>query len=53
MAFERGTVVRSGWIWAGRPARAFRPLKDAEREAFAKGVEIYVSYAAAFRESPR
>jgi carbonic anhydrase/acetyltransferase-like protein (isoleucine patch superfamily) len=50
---EPGTVVRSGWIWAGRPARAFRPLKDAEREAFAKGVEIYVSYAAAFRESPR
>lgn len=50
---EPGTVVRSGWIWAGRPARAFRPLKDAEREAFAQGVEIYVRYAAAFREALR
>jgi carbonic anhydrase/acetyltransferase-like protein (isoleucine patch superfamily) len=50
---EPGTVVRGGWIWAGRPARAFRPLKDAEREAFAMGVEIYVGYAAAFREALR
>ncbi len=50
---EPGTLVRAGWIWAGRPARAFRPLKDAEREAFARGVEIYVGYAAAFREALR
>jgi carbonic anhydrase/acetyltransferase-like protein (isoleucine patch superfamily) len=50
---EPGTVVEAGWIWAGRPARAFRPLKDAEREAFATGVAIYVEYAAAFRASGR
>ena len=49
---EPGTVVKAGWIWAGRPARAFRPLKDAERAAFAMGVDIYVEYGAAFRESP-
>jgi carbonic anhydrase/acetyltransferase-like protein (isoleucine patch superfamily) len=48
-----GTVVEAGWIWAGRPARAFRPLKDAEREAFAQGVAIYVDYAAAFRAAAR
>jgi carbonic anhydrase/acetyltransferase-like protein (isoleucine patch superfamily) len=50
---EPGTVVEAGWIWAGRPARAFRPLKDAEREAFAKGVAIYVDYGAAFRAVAR
>ncbi len=46
---EPGTVVKAGRIWAGRPAREFRPLKDAEREAFATGVAIYVDYANAFR----
>lgn len=46
---EPGTVVRAGWIWAGRPARAFRELKDAEREWFAHGVGVYVGYARAYR----
>lgn len=46
---EPGTVVRAGWIWAGRPARAFREMKDAEREWFARGVEVYVGYARAYR----
>ena len=44
-----GTVVKAGWIWAGRPARAFRPLKDSEREWFARGVDVYVGYGAAYR----
>lgn len=45
---EPGTVVRAGWIWAGRPARAFRELKPAEREWFARGCEVYVGYARAY-----
>jgi len=45
---EPGTVVKAGWIWAGRPARAFRELKDAERELFQRGCEIYVRYGRAY-----
>ena len=41
---EPGTVVKAGWIWAGRPARAFREVRPAEREAFAYGVDVYVRY---------
>ena len=39
---EPGTVVPAGWIWAGRPARAFRELKPAERAEFARARDIYV-----------
>lgn len=46
---EPGTVVKSGWIWAGRPARAFRELRPAEREWFAAGAEVYVGYGRAYR----
>ena len=46
---EPGTVIRSGWIWAGRPARAFRELKSAERESFAQARDIYIRYANAYR----
>lgn len=45
---EPGTRVRAGWIWAGRPARAFRPVTDAERRFFRRGAEIYVAYAARY-----
>ncbi len=48
---EPGTVVRAGWIWAGRPARPFRELKPAERESFARGADVYVRYAADYRGS--
>jgi carbonic anhydrase/acetyltransferase-like protein (isoleucine patch superfamily) len=41
---EPETIVRAGWIWAGRPARAFRELRPAERESFARGVDVYVGY---------
>lgn len=44
-----GTVVKAGWIWAGRPARAFRELTAAERERFAAAADIYVEYGAAYQ----
>lgn len=46
---EPGTVVTAGWIWAGRPARAFRAVKASEREMFAQAAKIYVGYGAAYR----
>ncbi len=46
---EPGTVVKAGWIWAGRPARAFRELKPAERAEFARACDIYVRYAGDYR----
>jgi carbonic anhydrase/acetyltransferase-like protein (isoleucine patch superfamily) len=49
---ERGAVVKAGWIWAGRPARPFREIKPAEREAFARFRDIYVGYSAAYRAPP-
>ena len=42
---EPGTVVPAGWIWAGRPARAFRELKPEERAEFARARDIYVTYS--------
>ena len=42
---EPGTVVGSGQIWSGRPAHMARALSDANREAFARGVQAYVAYA--------
>ena len=49
---EPGTVVKAGWIWAGRPACAFRELKDAERELFANGCDVYVRYGRAYLGAP-
>jgi carbonic anhydrase/acetyltransferase-like protein (isoleucine patch superfamily) len=46
---EPGTVVPAGWIWAGRPARAFRELKPAERAEFARARDIYVDYSNEYR----
>lgn len=47
---ERGSVVRAGWIWAGRPARPFRELKPAERAEFARARDIYVKYSSDYRK---
>jgi gamma-carbonic anhydrase len=47
---EPDTVVPAGWIWAGRPARAFRELKPAERAEFARARDIYVEYSNAYRD---
>lgn len=46
---ESGTVVKAGHIWAGRPAREFRPLKDQERELFRIGRVVYVGYSRTYR----
>ena len=50
---EAGALVQSGWIWAGRPARPFREIKPAERDAFARFRDIYVGYSAAYRAPPQ
>jgi len=48
---EPGTVVPAGWIWAGRPARAFRELKAEERAEFARARDIYVTYSNDYRRA--
>jgi carbonic anhydrase/acetyltransferase-like protein (isoleucine patch superfamily) len=48
---EPGTVVPEGWIWAGRPARAFRQLKLEERKEFARARDIYVTYSSDYRSA--
>ena len=48
---EPGTVVKAGWIWAGRPARPFRELRPAERVEFARGRDVYIDYGEAYRGS--
>lgn len=47
---EPGTVIKAGWIWAGRPARPFREMKPSERDGFAIGRSVYVNYARAYSE---
>jgi carbonic anhydrase/acetyltransferase-like protein (isoleucine patch superfamily) len=46
---EAGAVVKSGWIWAGRPARPFRELRPEERAEFARGRDVYIEYGAGYR----
>jgi carbonic anhydrase/acetyltransferase-like protein (isoleucine patch superfamily) len=46
---EPGTVVKAGWIWAGRPARPFREIRPAERAEFARARDVYIRYGAAYR----
>ena len=50
MSLGPGTVVKAGYIWAGRPAREFRPVKPQERDFFRRGKEVYVGYAGAYLE---
>jgi len=50
---EPDTVVPAGWIWAGRPARAFRELKAEERAEFARARDIYVTYSNDYRRAAR
>jgi carbonic anhydrase/acetyltransferase-like protein (isoleucine patch superfamily) len=47
---EPGTVVRAGWIWAGRPARPFREVKPEERKEFARACDVYIRYGLDYRE---
>lgn len=44
-----GTLVKAGHIWAGRPARAFRPVSEVEKKSFQRGKEVYVGYARDYR----
>jgi len=44
-----GTVVKSGWIWAGRPAQPFREIRPDDRAGFARAAEVYVRYTRAYR----
>ena len=46
---ERHTVVPAGWIWAGRPARAFRELRLGEIQEFARARDIYIAYSRDYR----
>lgn len=46
-----GTVVKSGWIWAGNPAKAFREVKPDERTYFLRGKEVYVGYTRQYRDA--
>lgn len=41
-----GTEVAAGEIWSGAPARRWKPLPDDNRANFARGVEVYIEYAA-------
>lgn len=43
-----GTVVRAGYIWAGRPAREFRRVRPEEMEFFLRGKDVYVGYTHAY-----
>ncbi|MBA3508076.1 MAG: hypothetical protein H0T80_20155 [Betaproteobacteria bacterium] len=43
-----GNVVSAGWLWAGRPARAFRELRASERAALAEICNVYVGYCEAY-----
>ena len=45
---EPGTRVEAGWIYAGRPARAFREVTPAERAQFDRGRDVYVGYGIAY-----
>ena len=44
-----GKVVRSRQLWAGRPAKYIRELREDELEAHRLGVEGYVELAARYR----
>ncbi len=41
-----GTLVRTGEIWSGSPAQRWKPLPEDNRANFARGVDVYVEYAA-------
>jgi len=46
-------VIKAGWIWVGRPAFPFQPIKREEAEAFAQAAKVYVRYGAAYRSRYR
>lgn len=42
-------VVRSGEVWAGRPAKNWRPMSDVDRHYFKSGVEHYYELGQSYR----
>ena len=46
-----GRVLRSGWLYLGRPAQPLRPLTPEELAHFARQAENYVRLAAEYRAS--
>ncbi len=50
---EPGTVVKSGYIWAGRPAMEFRKVRPEEVEYFRMGKEVYERYARDYLKADR
>lgn len=49
---EPSTIVKAGYIWAGRPAREFRKLRPDEEEFFRFGKEAYITYTHAYLTEP-
>lgn len=45
---DPGTVIRAGYLWAGRPAHEVRPMRSEEREYFRKGNAAYIRYLNAY-----
>jgi len=47
---ESGTIVKEGYVWAGRPASEFRPVKSEELAYFQRGTDVYVGYSKTYLE---
>jgi carbonic anhydrase/acetyltransferase-like protein (isoleucine patch superfamily) len=50
---EEGQVLRSGYLWAGRPARALKPLNSEMRAIIASVNPIYQIYSRQFKEQKK
>mmetsp|Transcript_23916 Transcript_23916/g.94896 ORF Transcript_23916/g.94896 Transcript_23916/m.94896 type:complete len:159 (-) Transcript_23916:1570-2046(-) len=46
-----GTVVRSGELWVGRPARKVRDVTDKERDFIRRSADAYVDFARRHHET--
>lgn len=46
-----GKILPSGELWAGRPAKLMRPLRDEERAGLGEGVAHYIEMSAYHREA--
>ena len=45
---EPGSVVKEGYVWAGRPASKFRAVKSEELAYFQRGTDVYVGYSGTY-----
>lgn len=44
-----GKVVKSGELWAGRPAKYWRPMSDGDRHYFRSGIDHYCELGREYR----